>query len=67
MRDYGGDVPCPTCGHQHHVVPRRLQGDPQLYFVCDNCGNAVLLENPVAQEIAAHFENIRYGLSRLRI
>jgi transcription elongation factor Elf1 len=67
MRDYGGDIACPVCGHNHHVTPRQLQADLEITFTCSNCGTETLHENPVAWEIAEHFETIKYGLRRIRI
>jgi transcription elongation factor Elf1 len=67
MRDYGGDIPCPTRGHPHHVTPRQLQADLEITFTCSECGHEVEHENAVAREIAEHFETIKVGLRRLKI
>jgi transcription elongation factor Elf1 len=67
MRDYGGDIPCPACGHLHHVTPRQLQADLEITFTCSECGHEVVHENAVAWEIAEHFETIKVGLRRLKI
>jgi predicted RNA-binding Zn-ribbon protein involved in translation (DUF1610 family) len=67
MRDYGGDIPCPTCGALYHVSPRVLQGDLQIVFTCPSCGTDVVHDNDVAREIAEHFATIRINLSRLKI
>jgi transcription elongation factor Elf1 len=67
MRDYGGDISCPMCGHPHHISPRQLQADFEIVFTCGRCGMDVVHENTVAWEIAQHFETIKFGLSRMRI
>jgi DNA-directed RNA polymerase subunit RPC12/RpoP len=67
MRDYGGDISCPTCGHIHHVTPRQLQGDFQIVFICEHCGTEVVHDNKVAQEIAARIEGLRPGFEKLKI
>jgi transcription elongation factor Elf1 len=67
MRDYGGDISCPSCGHLHHITPRQLQADLEVTFTCDRCGNEVVHENTVAWEIAEHFKTIKSNLRRLRI
>jgi predicted RNA-binding Zn-ribbon protein involved in translation (DUF1610 family) len=67
MRDYGGNIPCPTCGHRHHITPRQLQADLEIAFVCPNCGVSVRHENAVAYAIAEHFETIKLGLRRIKI
>ena len=67
MRDYGGDILCPSCGHLHHVSPRRLQADLQIVFSCSHCGTEVVHENVVARELAERFQTIRHNLSRLKI
>ena len=67
MRDYGRDIPCPSCGHLHHVTPRQLQVDLQIVFTGSDRGTEVVHENAIAREIAEHFETIKNGLRRLRI
>ncbi len=67
MRDYGGDISCPTCGQLHHITPRQLQADLEVAFTCGYCGNDVVHENAVAWQIAEHFETIKSNLRRLRI
>jgi hypothetical protein len=44
-----------------------LQTELEVAFTCGRCGADVVYENPVAWEIAQHFETIRIGLSRMRI
>jgi hypothetical protein len=65
MRDYGADISCPTCGQEYHLTPRRLQADLEIVFLCQNCGTEVVQDNPVAREIADHFETIKHGLRRI--
>jgi hypothetical protein len=65
MRDYGKTIACPTCGQEHYVTPRRLQADLEIVFICSRCGAKVSQDNPVAREIAEHFETIKDGLRRM--
>jgi hypothetical protein len=67
MKDYGGDIPCPLCGHQHHVTPKQLQCYLQILFVCSNCQTEVLHENAVAQEIADQVASMEWRVPRLKI
>ena len=67
MKDYGGDISCPTCGQPHHITPRQLQAELEVVFTCDYCGSEVVHANAIAWQIAEHFETIKYNLSRLRI
>jgi DNA-directed RNA polymerase subunit RPC12/RpoP len=67
MRDYGGEISCPMCGHKHHVTPRQLQTEIQIVFHCANCGTDVTHENSVAREIAAGMNAIRASLEKLNI
>ena len=67
MKDYGGDISCPMCGHLHHITPRQLQADLEVAFTCDYCSADVVHENQIAWAIAEHFDTIKYNLTRLRI
>jgi len=67
MKDYGGDISCPMCGHLHHITPRQLQADLEVAFICGYCGTEVVHENQIAWAIAEHFDTIKYNLTRLRI
>ena len=67
MKDYGGDISCPMCGHKHHVTPRQLQADLEIAFTCGYCGTEVVHQNEVAWAIAEHFDTIKYNLQRIRI
>jgi transcription elongation factor Elf1 len=67
MRDYGGDISCPMCGHLHHITPRQLQADLEVAFTCRRCGTEVVHENQIAWDIAEHFETIKRNLRRIRV
>ena len=67
MRDYGGDISCPVCGHLHHITPRQLQADLEVTFTCGYCGAEVVHQNEIAWAIAEHFETIKYNLRRIRV
>jgi transcription elongation factor Elf1 len=67
MRDYGGDISCPMCGHLHHITPRQLQADLEVAFTCSHCGTEVVHENRIAWDIAEHFETIKGNLRRIRV
>lgn len=67
MKDYGSDIPCPMCGHEHHITPKELQCYLQIPFVCTHCQADVLHENPIAEEIAYQVASMEWRLPKGKV
>lgn len=65
MRDYGGNISCPICGHLHYITPRQLQSDLEITYTCSNCGTRAVHANIVVADIAQRFDTIRKGLWKI--